>query len=498
MARYLLAIDQGSSGSRAIIMDEEGKVCGYGYEPLKTLYPKAGWAEVAPYDLVDSVRISITKAIDAASCSPAHIKACSIACQRGTEFVWDAHTGQPVANGISWQDLRTEQLVNQVRQSEFHERSVKALGYEPGPWSSALHMGWRIQHEPATKEAAKQNRLSIGLGAAWLITALGKPSGHFMDYSLVQALGVYDFRAEQYWDEWLEYLAIPRGSLPEPAPTLHDFGSIEVSNSSGASANVPVVAMLGNEQASLFGHGCRTVPGSAECSQGTTTFVDVFMGDSIDEVEQLNTYFAWNLGDKHTYCLEADTTVSGAVVRWMRHQLQMINVESEVGDLAATVPDSGGVVFVPAFTGLNVPYRDIQARGSLLGMTLATSRAHVARAFLEAIGHQVRAILDTFSEETHLSVDQLYMGGGLTTNDTVCQIMADQIGIPILRPKFSETAAHGAVLLAGMGAGVWSNLDELPLLPGGHSTFEPQISAEQRSADYTRWNRAVNHIMKWE
>lgn len=498
MARYLLAIDQGSSGSRAIIMDQEGEVCGYGYEPLRTIYPQPGWAEIEPYDLVHSVRVSITRAIDAAGCHPSEIKACTIACQRSTEFVWDAKTGEPLANGISWQDLRTNKLVQQIQDTDLYSRSAKTLGYLPGPWSSALHIWWRMQHEQATKQAANNNRLRIGLGAAWLITALGKQSGHHMDYSLVQALGAYDFRAEQYWDEWLAHLAIPRNALPEPVPTLHDFGSIQVSNSQGISADVPVVSVLGNEQASLFGHGCRTVPGSAECSQGTTTFIDVFMGNSVDEVEKLNAYFAWNLGDQHTYCLEADTTVSGAVVRWMRHQLRMIDVESEVGELAATVPDSGGVVFVPAFTGLNVPYRDIHARGSLLGMTLATSRAHVARSFLDAIGHQLRAILDTFSDETHLTVEQLYMGGGLTTNDTVCQIMADQIGIPVLRPKFSETAAHGAVLLAGMGIGVWSDIDELPPLPDGHTTFEPLSSDDQRNEGYARWNRAVDHIMKWE
>jgi glycerol kinase len=488
---YLLGIDQGSSGSRALILDREGQVRGYGYQPLACIYPNPGWVEYEPVSVATGVAEAVSEAIGQAGCRPIDITACGIACQRNTDFAWDAQTGHPVANAISWQDLRTLPMLAELSAWPLADQCRRRLGYAPGPYSSALHLAWRMRHDPMVIDAADAGRLRVGLSAAWLLTTMGKPSGHRMDYSLVQAMGLYDFRAQRHWDEWLSLLNVPRGALPVAVPTVCDFGTLRV-----AAADVPVTAMIGNEQAALFGHDCRH-PGAAECTHGTASFVDVFMGNHAPDQDMINVYFAWHLGDAPMYCLEADTTVTGAVIRWMREKASIFERDHEVGQLAASVPDSAGVVFVPAFTGLNVPYNDSNARGTILGLTLSSGRAHIARAFLESLGYQVRAILDTIYGETGLRVDRLHLGGGISASDEACRIMADQLGIPTVRPTFTETTARAAALLAGLGAGVWADVSGLPPLPGGFTLFEPRISADQREANYARWTRAVDCVRTW-
>jgi glycerol kinase len=312
----------------------------------------------------------------------------------------------------------------------------------------------------------------------------------------VQSLGLYDFRAECYWDEWLAVLGIPRDPLPEPVPTKHHYGALRLTGPDGSTADVPVMAMIGNEQAALLGHGCYH-PGDAECTHGTASFVDVCLGAEAPVQEKLNVYYAWHLGDQPTYCLEADTTVSGAAIRWMKEQARLFDRDEEVGPLAASVPDSAGVIFVPAFTGLNVPYNDRSARGTIFGLTLGSSRAHIVRAFLESLGYQVRAILETITAETGLRVEQLSMGGGIAKSDEACQIQADLVGMPIVRPTFTEMSARAAALLAGLGAGVWTTLTDLPPLPGDYTIFEPRLPADQRDAGYARWQRAVERVQRW-
>lgn len=493
---YLLGIDQGTSGSRALILDRDGQVCGYGYWPLPCLYPQAGWVEQHPDAVVTGVCEAITAAIGQAGCRPSDIAACGIAGQRNTDFVWDARTRRPVANAITWQDLRTGPLLAELKTWEHAAERRRRLGYFPGAWSSAMHLAWRLRHQPETIAAARAGTLRIGFSANWLLESLGQPVGHLLDVGLVQQMGLFDFRAYRYWTEWLDLLNIPLEALPQPVPTLHNFGTLRLTGPAGEGADVPVRAVIGNEQAALFGHHCHQ-PGEAECTHGTASFVDVFVGDYAPVQEKLNVYFAWHLGDQPTYCLEADTTVSGAAIRWMKEQARLFDRDEEVGPLAASVSDSAGVVFVPAFTGLNVPYNDPTARGTILGLTLDSTRAHIVRAFLESLGYQVRAILETIQAETGLRIEQLSMGGGIAKSDEACQIQADLLGISIVRPAFTETAARAAALLAGLGTGWWSNLEELPPLPGQPTIFEPQFSRDQRDAGYATWQQAIQLARGW-
>jgi glycerol kinase len=499
---HLLGIDQGSSGSRAAVMDRHGRMLGYGYRPLPQLLPQTGWVEQDPHVLAQGVSEAITEALSTANCAPTDIMACGMACQRNTDFVWDADTNQPVANAISWQDLRTEPMLAELEQwSQAGERRQR-LGYFPGTYSSALHLSWRLRHDPAVIAAAQSGCLRLGFSGNWLLTALGKPNGYKMDYSLVQQMGLYDFRAGQYWSAWLDILNIPAEVLPDIVPTVHHYGDIRIVGPNGDDAWVPVLAMIGNEQAALFGHQCYH-RGDAECSHGTASFVDVVAGNSAPEHRKLNVYHAWSFpGDQcdqpeHTYCLEADTTVSGAALRWMRDHLGLFDAFDQVDSLAASVPSSGGVVFVPAFTGLNVPYNDPTARATILGMTLGSDRAHLVRAFLESLGYQIRGILDTIADETGLTVERISTGGGIAASDVACQIQADLTGIPTIRPSFTELAARAATLLAGIGAGTWTDLDALPPLPGKSTVFEPAVSVDQRDAGYDQWQRAVEKARGW-
>ncbi len=494
---YLLGIDQGTSGSRALILDDEGQVRGYGYRPLARIYPQPDWVEQDPQAVARGVSEAVTEALAKAGCRPAEIAACGIACQRNTDFAWDVRTGRPVANAITWQDLRTLPLLAELQGWPLYDESRGRLGYAPGPYSSALHLAWRMRHDAAVQEAAIAGYLRLGLSAAWLLTALGRPSGHVMDYALVQAMGLYDFRAADYWGAWLERLGIPLAALPVATPTMHDFGVLRVTAPGGATEEVPVLALAGDQQAALFGYDCRS-PGDAECTHGTASFVDVCIGDRAPNQEKMNVYYAWHLHGAATYCLEADTAVTGAALRWMRESLRLFEHYDEVGPLAASVADAGGVVFVPAFTGLNVPYNDHSARGTLLGLTLGTSRAHIARAFFEALGHQLRAILETIQAETGLQVERLHLGGGVSASDEACQIQSDLLGIPTIRPAFTETTARAAALLAGLGLGTWRDLAALPPLPAGCTLFEPRLSAERRDAGYLAWQRAVERARGWE
>lgn len=492
---YLLGIDQGTSGSRALVLNSAGDMCGYAYQPLPAIHPQPDWTEQDPLAVADGVAAVMTEAVIQAGIAPGDIAACGITCQRNTDFVWDAETGKPLANAITWQDLRSRALLAELQNWPLLGEARHRLGYAPGTYMTALHLGWRMQHETAVIAAANAQRLRIGLSAAWLVQALGFPAAHEMDRSLVQATGLYDFRHENYWQPWLARLGIPRAALPQPTPTLHNFGALRLS-ARGQSALVPVAAMIGDQQAALFGHGCTT-PGDAETTHGTASFLKVFLGKEALQQDNVNVYYAWDLGHGQTYCLEAPTTVIGAALRWMRDEARFLQDYGEIERLATAVSDSGGVVFVPAFTGLDAPYNDPGARAILIGMTLGTTRAHIVRAFLEALAFQLRAIKDTIAHDASIEMRQLLVGGGVSASDTACQLQADMLGIPVIRPSFTETTARAAALLAGLSAGVWPGIDALPPLPGSEQRFEPALPEVRREEGYARFQQAIILTQRW-
>lgn len=491
MAGFVLGIDQGTSGSRALVLDGEGAVRGYGYRSLARLLPAPGRVEQDPLAVAAGVRGAIAEALERAGVGPGDLDACGIASQRDTDFVWDARTGQPLANAITWQDLRTIPLERALRDWPRAEECRTRLGYWPGPWSGALHLQWRMANDPVVRDAARAGTLRIGLSASWVLAALGGSADPRADVSLAQSINLYDFRARDWWDDWLAYLGVPRASLPTVSPTVADFGALDLDGT-----RVPVRAMIADQQGALFGYDCRRA-GDAEATHGTASFVSVCLGDAVPDLETIKVYLAWLVDGRPTYCLEADTTVTGAGVRWLREGARIIDRDEELGDLAASVDDAAGVVFVPAFTGLNVPYDVREARGSILGLTLGHTRAHIARAFLDSIGFQLDAILAEIRRSTGVTVTELKVGGGLSASDAACAIQADWLGIPVVRSSFGETTARAAALLAGLGSGLWASESDLPPLPGTSRTFEPRLDAARRAEGHAEWQRAVDAVTGW-
>ena len=509
---FLLGIDQGTSGSRALILDRAGDVRGYGYRPLARLHPHPGWVEQDPTKVTAGVASAITTAIADAACRPTDIAACGIACQRNTDFVWHAGTGQPLAKAITWQDLRTDSLLTDLAEWPEADQWRWRLGCTPGPFSSALHLAWRLRHQQEVATAAQAGQLRVGFSASWLLAALGQPAGYWLDFSLVQQLGLFDFRHKEYWAGWLAALEIPPEILPGTAPTVHPYGTLAVTGPGGLSAHVPVWAMIGDQQGALFGYDCRR-PGDTECTHGTASFINVCTGSEAPYyADVINTYLAWSLATRsphdvgrdpesdlaHTYCLEARTAATGSAIRWMVEEARLFDRVEELGPLADSVADSGGVVFVPAFSGLFSPTEDATARGTILGLTLGSSRAHIVRAFVEGVAYETRAILERVgADASDFEIAQLKVGGGVSASDVVCQIQADALGIPVVRPAFTETTGRAAALLAGLGSGAWGAPDDFPPLPGEHTLFEPRITADERDAGYHRWLAAVERARGW-
>jgi glycerol kinase len=492
MSNFVLGIDQGTSGSRALVLDAGGAVRGYGYQPLARMYPRPEWVEQDPGELAEGVWLAIGEALSMAGIRAQDLTAAGVACQRDTDFAWDAETGRALANAITWQDMRTRCYVEAVAGLPYAPDLARRLGHHPLPYGGALHMKWRLEHDAGIQAAARAGRLRFGASANWVVRALGRPNGHKTDAGLAQSLALLDFRAGGYWAEWVDWLGIPREALPVPGPTVDDFGVLDLDG-----VAVPVRALAGDQQAALFGYDCHQ-PGEAEATHGTNSFLNVNVGRIAPDIESIKTYIAWTLpGELPTYCLEADTTVTGAVVRWMRENLGLLERETDLGALAGSVADAAGVVFVPALTGLNVPYRVQAARGSIFGLALGHTKAHVARAFLDSIGFQMRAVIDEIEARTSIRIASLKVGGGLSSSDLTCQLQADWTGRPVIRPAFAETTARAAALLAGLGAGLWSGTSQLPRLPNDGAVFEPRLSADQREAGYAEWNRAIHTVLNW-
>jgi glycerol kinase len=494
--QYLLGIDQGGSGSRAVILDAHGVVVGYGYQSVDRIYPRPGWVEQSHHTIASSVQQAISAALAHAGIRAKQIAACGITSQRDTVFAWDTATSEPIGNAITWQDLRTTALVAETNRWEHATQRRERLGQFPGAYSSSMHLAWRMRHDPAFRQAAEAGTLRCTLAAGWIVQSLGKLYANQLDFSLTQGMTILDVRQQRWWDEWIDYLQLPRVALPEPMPTLHSYGELYLSDADGERAVVPVLAMIADQQAALFGYDCR-LPGQTACTHGTNSFINACVGHAAPPQGACKTYLAWHLDNQPTYTLEADTTVTGAVVRWMQEQMGWLKRPADLDRLALSVPDSGGVVFVPAFTGFGVPSEDRSARGTLLGMTLDTNPAHIARAFLESIGLQVRAILETIKREANLQVHQLHVGGGVSASDAACQIQADLIGVPVVRAHDTETSVRAAALLAGLGAGIWRDQATLPPLDPSADRFEPQSNPAYNAHLRELWEQAVARSQHW-
>jgi len=491
--RFVVALDQGTTGSRALVVDPDGAVRGSGYVELPQYYPKPGWVEHDAEEIWQTTVQAIGQALAAARVTGADIAAIGITNQRETSVLWERASGRPVHRAIVWQCRRTAPFCERLK-SEGHEAEFRRkTGLMLDPYFSGTKIRWLLDEVPGARERAERGELCFGTVDSWLLWRLTGGAVHATDPSNASRTLCFDIRALR-WDEALcEALGVPAALLPEVKPSAGLFGE----TAAGVlPAGIPVTGVAGDQQSALFGQCCFE-PGMAKNTYGTGCFLLLNTGDKPVASERgLLTTVAWQLDGAVTYALEGSVFIAGAVVQWLRDGLGIIKTAAETEGLAESVADAGGVYFVPAFTGLGAPYWDPYARGVLVGLTRGTTRAHIARAALEAIAYQTRDVLDAMTLEAGAQRRALRVDGGAAANNFLCQFQADVLNVEVLRPAVTETTGMGAAFLAGVGAGLWKTGD-LASRWRLERRFTPSAVTAAREAGYAGWGRAVERARGW-
>ncbi|MBI1727880.1 MAG: glycerol kinase GlpK [Candidatus Rokubacteria bacterium] len=498
--RFVLALDQGTTGSRALVVDPDGAVRGSGYVPLPQYYPKPGWVEHDAEEIWQTTTQAIRKALSTSRASGADIAAIGITNQRETSVLWERASGRPVHRAIVWQCRRTAPFCERLK-SEGHEAEFRRkTGLMLDPYFSGTKIRWLLDEVPGARERAERGELCFGTVDSWLLWRLTGGAVHATDPSNASRTLCFDIRALR-WDEALcEALGVPRALLPEVKPSAGFFGETAAGAGETAAgalpAGIPVTGIAGDQQSALFGQCCFE-PGMAKNTYGTGCFLLLNTGDTpVASEHGLLTTVAWQLDGAATYALEGSVFIGGAVVQWLRDGLGIIKNAAETEGLAESVADAGGVYLVPAFTGLGAPYWDPYARGVLVGLTRGTTKAHIARAALEAIAYQNRDVLDAMTLEARAERRALRVDGGAAANNFLCQFQADVLNVEVLRPAVTETTGMGAAFLAGVGAGLWK-LGDLASRWRLERRFTPSAVTAAREAGYAGWGRAVERARGW-
>ncbi|CAN5395337.1 glycerol kinase GlpK [soil metagenome] len=493
---YLLALDQGTTSSRAIVYDNQCKPLASAQKEFTQSFPQPGWVEHDASEIWHSVLETSRNAISQAGVDAKEIAAIGITNQRETIVVWDRKTGQPVAPAIVWQDRRTSDYMISLREAGKEPLIQQKSGLLFDPYFSASKLHWLLRQIPNARARAEAGELAAGTIDSWLIFKLTNGQKHVTDVTNASRTMLMNIR-EGDWDaELLALFDIPRSILPKIVPTSGHFGDTDAPL---YGASIPICGAAGDQQSALFGQLC-TSPGLVKCTYGTGCFMLMFTGtDPMASHNRLLTTIAWKLGDAPTqYALEGSVFVGGAAVQWLRDGLKIIRSAPEVNDLAAEVPDSGGVFLVPAFTGLGAPYWDSTARGALLGITRGTTGAHLARATLEGIAYQVTDLLAAMEKDSGRRISTMRVDGGASASDLLMQMQADSIGVKVERPKNLETTALGAAMLAGLAAGLWKSVDELAEIREVDHVFRATTTVKSRRASLKKWRKAVKRAQNWE
>jgi glycerol kinase len=490
----VLAIDAGTTGVTALVVTADGAITGRGYQEFAQHFPEPGWVEHEPEEIWVATLASCRAAlVDAESAGAAAPTAIGITNQRETVVVWDAATLRAPRRAIVWQDRRTAAICAELEQAGHGTRVTELTGLRLDPYFSGTKLGWLSRHDKSTADGLRDGQLVWGTVDSYLIARLTGGARHVTDPSNASRTLLYDTFAGEWSGELAEVLDAP-GKPPEVVPSSGVIGETEPSEFLGL--RLPVAGVAGDQQAALFGQACFA-EGQTKCTYGTGSFILTNTGPTpVRSDAGLLTTVAWDLGDGLRYALEGAIFVTGAAVQWLRDGLGVIGAAAEVEGLANTVPDSGGVVFVPALTGLGAPHWDPTARGTILGITRGTTRAHLARATLEAIGYEVRDVVDVMVSEAGVELPELSVDGGASANGLLCQIQADQLGVPVRRPRITETTGLGAAFLAGLGTGVWSSTDELADTWQLDARFTPDPTVRGASG-YQDWRRAVQRAAGW-
>ncbi|HXF52076.1 MAG TPA: glycerol kinase GlpK [Dehalococcoidia bacterium] len=493
MGRYILALDQGTSSSRAVLFDEEGRrVCARSRE-FPQHYPQPGWVEHDPEDIWRSQLEAARETIAAAGVSPRDIAAIGVTNQRETTVVWDRRTGEPAYRAIVWQCRRTADMCEQLRADGFETEIRRRTGLVVDAYFSGTKVAWILRRVPGARERAERGELAFGTVDSWLLYRLTGGRVHATDATNASRTMLFNLH-DGTWDPMLlDALGVPAAALPE---VVDSSGVIGEADPALFGAAIPIAGVAGDQQAALFGQGCLRA-GDAKNTYGTGCFVLQHVGSAAPFSESLLTTVASRLSGSMAYALEGSVFVAGAAVQWLRDGLGLIRSAAEVEALAASVPSSEGVYVVPAFVGLGAPHWDMYARGAILGVTRGTTAAHIARATLESMAFQTRDVIEAMERGAGRRLEELRVDGGATRNDLLMQIQADVLGIPVARSAEPETTARGAAFLAGLAVGIWRSPDDVRRAASVDRVFEPRMSEDQRETLYAGWRRAVERAKGW-
>jgi len=491
---YILALDQGTTSSRAILFDDTGKVCSMAQREFQQHFPKPGWVEHDANEIWQSQLMVAKDAIRNAGVVAADIKAIGITNQRETTVLWDRATGRPLHRAIVWQDRRTATLCEQLRAAGHEELFRSRTGLLLDPYFSGTKLKWLLDNVPEARERAQRGELAFGTIDSWLAWNLTGGRLHITDASNASRTLLYDIHRGVWDEQLLAILDIPRSVLPSVRASSEVYGS---SDPHLLGAAIPLAGIAGDQQAATFGQACLQ-PGMAKNTYGTGCFMLMNTGtQAVPSHHRLLTTIGWRIGDTTNYALEGSVFMAGAIIQWLRDGLGFLNRTDEVEALAHGVPNSGGVVLVPAFAGLGAPWWEPEARGTLFGMTRGTTQAHIARAALDAIACQTADILSSMEQDSGVKLAELRVDGGASKNDLLMQIQADLLGVPVARPRTTETTALGAATLAGLAVGLWKSPSELAAHWAEDQRFEPRLSADARESQLAHWRHSVKQAIAW-
>src|SRR5699024_1684173 len=492
--KYVLALDQGTTSSRAIVFDHEGKVAATAQREFKQYFPEAGWVEHDANEIWTSQVGVVAEAISKVGADGKNIAAIGITNQRETTVIWDRETGEPIHRAIVWQDRRTSDYCDQLKEEGYTDMIQEKTGLIIDSYFSGTKIKWILDHVDGARKKAEEGKLAFGTVDSWLIWNFTKGDLHVTDVTNASRTMLYNIREQEWDDELLELLDIPRELLPEVHDSIEVYGSTKTTI---FAHEVPIAGIAGDQQAAMFGQMCLQ-PGMLKNTYGTGSFIMFNTGDEpiISENNLLST-IGWRRNGKTTYALEGSIFIAGAVVQWLRDGLDLIRDAAEVEALARSEDDIGVVYLVPAFTGLGAPHWDQSARGTMIGLTRGSTAGHIARAALESIAFQTKDVLKAMQSDSGIEIKELRVDGGVTQNDLLMQFQADILGIPIIRPKVLETTAMGAAYLAGLATGFWDDIDDLKEQWEVDKRFEPDMKQSRVDELTEQWHRAVERSKSW-
>jgi glycerol kinase len=492
MEKLILTLDQGTTSSRAILFNKNGKIISLAQKEFTQYYPKPGWVEHDPMEIWSSQASVITEAILKENLKAENISAIGITNQRETTVVWEKETGQPIYNAIVWQDRRTAEQCDLLKEKKLDSIIREKTGLVLDAYFSATKIQWILNNVAGAKEKAKEGKLAFGTIDSWLIWNLTEGKLHITDVSNASRTMLFNINTLSWDKELLELFEIPESMLPEVRSSSEKYGE---TSGKLLGTKVPIAGIAGDQQAALFGHVCIN-PGMVKNTYGTGCFMLMNIGDKpILSKNNLITTVAWKIGNKVQYALEGSIFIAGAVVQWLRDELKIIESASEIEELALNVEDSGGVYMVPAFAGLGAPHWNQYARGTMFGITRGTNRNHFCRAALESIAFQVMEVLKAMESDSGIQIKELRVDGGATQNNFLLQFQADILQATVIRPQVTEVTAIGAAYLAGLAVGFWDNVEEIQKQWTVNRRFEP--SKDSREELINGWYRAVNAVKLW-